>query len=54
MPLTGDELDLSPVKLSAAQATQLRLHASRTDRPMPISRYEQDLYAAEGFEPPKG
>lgn len=28
-PLMGDELDLSPVKLSAAQATQLRHYVSR-------------------------
>lgn len=51
-PLTGDELVLRPVELTAAQATQLRLRASRNGRIMPISQYEQDLYAAEGLEPP--
>ena len=51
-PLTGDELVLRPVELTAAQATQLRLRASRTGRIMSISQYERDLYAAEGLEPP--
>ena len=47
-PLTGDELVLRPVELTAAQATQLRLRAFRNGRIMPISQYERDLYAAEG------
>lgn len=51
-PLTGDALDLRPVELSAAQATELRRFASRNGRQMPISQYERDLYAAEGLEPP--
>ena len=36
-PLTSDELELRPVNLSAQQATELRRHASRNGRPMPIS-----------------
>jgi hypothetical protein len=51
-PLTSDELELRPVNLSAQQATELRRHASRNGRPMPISQHERDLYAAEGLEPP--
>lgn len=51
-PLTGDALDLRPVQLSAAQATELRRQASRDGRQIPVSQYERDLYAAEGLEPP--
>lgn len=51
-PLTDDELVLRPVELSAAQATQLRLYASRNGREMPISQYEGDRYSDEGLEPP--
>jgi hypothetical protein len=51
-PLTGDALDLRPVRLSAAQATELRRHASRNGRQVPVSQHERDLYAAEGLEPP--
>jgi hypothetical protein len=51
-PLMGDELILRPVELSAAQATQLRLYASRKGRKMPISQYERDRYSDEGLEPP--
>lgn len=51
-PLTGDELELRPVSLSAQQATELRRYASRNGRPMPISQHERELYAAEGLEPP--
>ncbi len=50
--LRGDELVLRPVELTAAQATQLRISASRTGRNLPISQYERNLYAAEGLEPP--
>lgn len=46
-PLSGDELELRPVSLSAEQATELRRYASRKGRPMPISRYELDLYTAK-------
>ena len=53
-PLTGDELDLSPVKMFALQATQLRLYASRSGWRMPISPYEHELYVAEGLKLPKG
>jgi hypothetical protein len=53
-PLTGDELHLSPVKLTAAQATRHRLRVSRDGWAMPVSRYEHDLYVIEGLEPPEG
>jgi hypothetical protein len=51
-PLTGDALDLRPVQLSAAEATELRRNASRHGRQVPISQYERDLYAAEALQPP--
>jgi hypothetical protein len=51
-PLIGDALDLRPVQLSAAQTTELRRHASRNGRQVPVSQHEHDLYAAEGLEPP--
>ena len=51
--LTGDDLDLRPVPLTAEQATQLRHYASRHSRVMPISQRERDQYAAQGIEPPQ-
>lgn len=51
-PLTGDELVLRRVSLSAQQATELRRYASRNGWPMPVSPYERDLYPVEGLEPP--
>ncbi|MFL0243509.1 hypothetical protein ACJH6J_29110 [Mycobacterium sp. SMC-18] len=51
-PLTGDDPVLRPVKLTAAQATELRLRVSRDGRNPPISQYERELYATEGLEPP--
>lgn len=51
-PLTGDDLALRQVKMSAQQATSLRRYASRNGRQMPVSQYERELYAAEGLEPP--
>jgi hypothetical protein len=52
-PLTGDDLDLRRVLLTAEQATQLRRYASRHGRVMPISQYERELYAARGVAPPQ-
>ena len=50
--LAGDELVLRPIELTAVQATRLRRRASRNGWTMPMSQYEQDLYAAAGLEPP--
>lgn len=50
--LTGDELVLRRIELTAAQATRLRRRASRNCWTMPMSQSERDLYAAAGLEPP--
>jgi len=44
--LTDDRLDLRPVELTAEEATQRRMYASRNGFEMPVSQYERNLYAA--------
>jgi hypothetical protein len=51
--LTGDNLELQPVSITAEEATQLRHYASRNGWKMPVSDLERDLYAARGLEPPQ-